>query len=745
MANISQIKLPSGTTYDIKDSGALQLTGGQVTGPVTFNDSVSMDDATVGGLIVNGNASFTNNIQVNTINGVAVGNTPKFTDTNTDISTLTLATDSGTSSITLAHGSKYKLTAGTKSIIFTMPTDNNSGGTVTSVRVQATSPIQSSTSTAQTTTLNTTISLADAYGDTKNPYGSKTAGYVLAAPQNAAGAPSFRQLSSVDIKPLLTKTYDAYTISASDSNNGIIFFGTVSIDDTSQYYTPWAVHYRLTVTTTENVTRGMYDCWMFVNGSTVNYKVFNDFYSTDYRPIYHHGMLYPKNSYSSEGAHLGVRIYSARSDTSLARTIKVEVLETIGCSVTLKDSLTKYSALYNSTKFYYGEYSGTSPGLQETGDADNGQYYLRYYTLKAESAITAGNIIVGTNNGYKHLKLGTDFDIKYPILYAGSNISAGGTSSNNYIFHYAFGIGTTQSITLTSYLPVYIKGTISGTTFTPVSTAPLTQTISASDDGYVYYYIGRAYSTTAITFDATAQAVYCYKNDAIRIWEADPIFTASAAYSITSTDINSWKNANSLQWNNSSKELRVSKNGSMTTVFSKSDLDIPTVPSSTGSNTTGISIAAHGTGTIIGVQTSTASVRGVKTGDNSTTTASKVTVGSHSTDYGVKSAGSGSFTSGTFNGGSGSASLTFTMDTTDTRKLKIAFSHTHTAATHGADSHTHTAPTLGSKVPTISASDVTVPIRADADTTVPIKNASASTFVTGTSHTVTDNGHTHTI
>lgn len=164
---------------------------------------------------------------------------------------------------------------------------------------------------------------------------------------------------------------------------------------------------------------------------------------------------------------------------------------------------------------------------------------------------------------------------------------------------------------------------------------------------------------------------------------------------------------------------------------------LPTVPSTTGSATTGITIAAHGTGTVIGVQ-------------STTTTASKVTVGSSSTDYGVKSAGSAS--SWTFEektipnvtaAGSGSASLTFAMDTTDTKKLKITFSHTHTAPTLGtaikvqskSGGANGTAPTLGSKVPTVSASDVTVPI----------KNTSASTFVTGTTHTVTDNGHTHTI
>lgn len=39
--------------------------------------------------------------------------------------TTSLATDTGTSSITLTHGGKYKLTAGGTSVIFTLPSDNN--------------------------------------------------------------------------------------------------------------------------------------------------------------------------------------------------------------------------------------------------------------------------------------------------------------------------------------------------------------------------------------------------------------------------------------------------------------------------------------------------------------------------------------------------------------------------------------------------------------------------------------------
>ena len=41
-----------------------------MTGPVSFGDSVSIDDLNAGTLVVTGNASFVNNINVNSINGV---------------------------------------------------------------------------------------------------------------------------------------------------------------------------------------------------------------------------------------------------------------------------------------------------------------------------------------------------------------------------------------------------------------------------------------------------------------------------------------------------------------------------------------------------------------------------------------------------------------------------------------------------------------------------------------------------
>ena len=76
-----------------------------------------------------------------------------------------------------------------------------SGGTVTSVT--GTSPVVSSGGTTPA------ISLAAAYGDTLNPYASKTANYVLAAPNGSAGVPTFRALVAADVPgSALTKTDD---------------------------------------------------------------------------------------------------------------------------------------------------------------------------------------------------------------------------------------------------------------------------------------------------------------------------------------------------------------------------------------------------------------------------------------------------------------------------------------------------------------------------------------------------------
>ena len=157
-------------------------------------------------------------------------------------------------------------------------------------------------------------------------------------------------------------------------------------------------------------------------------------------------------------------------------------------------------------------------------DSGFNEWNLRQYTLKAVNAVTSGHIIGGTDSGYSNIDSGVAFDIRYAVLYAGSNLAAGSTGSNNFIHHYSINIKNSSgtNITLTTYKNVYIKGTISGHLFTPITGgSPYVSDITTTDDGYVYYYIGRCYSSNnAFTFDATGKSIYWYKNGAIQPYNA---------------------------------------------------------------------------------------------------------------------------------------------------------------------------------------------------------------------------------
>jgi hypothetical protein len=94
----------------------------------------------------------------------------------------------GFSNVTIGSGLSF--TTGTLSV--------SGGGTV--VGVSATAPVASSGGTSPT------ISLNSGYGDTLNPYASKTANYFLAAPNGSAGVPTFRAVVAADIPTLNQNT-----------------------------------------------------------------------------------------------------------------------------------------------------------------------------------------------------------------------------------------------------------------------------------------------------------------------------------------------------------------------------------------------------------------------------------------------------------------------------------------------------------------------------------------------------------
>jgi len=114
------------------------------------------------------------------------GTYPSFTVTNSAPDQTVALTQSGTTTITGTYPN------------FTISSADQFQGTVTSVT--GTSPVVSSGGATPA------ISLAASYGDTQNPYASKTANFVLAAPNGSAGVPTFRAVVAADIPTLNQNT-----------------------------------------------------------------------------------------------------------------------------------------------------------------------------------------------------------------------------------------------------------------------------------------------------------------------------------------------------------------------------------------------------------------------------------------------------------------------------------------------------------------------------------------------------------
>jgi hypothetical protein len=164
--------------------------GGNGTGTVT---SVAVSGGTTGlttsGGPITTNGTITLSGTVNVANG---GTGLTSTPTNGQID---IGNGTGFTRTTLTAGSGVSITNGAGSITIS---SSGGGGSVTAVT--GTTPISSSGGTTPN------ISLDANYGDTLNPYASKTANYILAAPDGSAGVPTFRAVVAADIPTLNQNT-----------------------------------------------------------------------------------------------------------------------------------------------------------------------------------------------------------------------------------------------------------------------------------------------------------------------------------------------------------------------------------------------------------------------------------------------------------------------------------------------------------------------------------------------------------
>jgi len=203
----------NGTTWVNSTSGAGSVTSVSVVSSNGFAGTVA-------------NATSTPAITLSTsITGLIKGNG---TALSAAVSGTDYAPATSGSSILYGNGAGgfNAVTVGTGLSFTTGTLSATNAGTVTSVT--GTSPVASSGGATPA------ISLSSGYGDTQNPYASKTANFVLAAPNGTAGVPTFRAIVAADIPTLNQNTTgSAATLTTARAINGVNFNGSANITITA--------------------------------------------------------------------------------------------------------------------------------------------------------------------------------------------------------------------------------------------------------------------------------------------------------------------------------------------------------------------------------------------------------------------------------------------------------------------------------------------------------------------------------
>jgi len=149
--------------------------------------SITGSPITTSGTLTITNSAPDQTVVLTASTGISTSGTyPNFTITNSAPDQTVSLTGAGTTSITGTYPN------------FTVTSNDQFTGTVTSVT--GTSPVASSGGATPA------ISLSAGYGDTLNPYASKTANFVLASPNGTAGVPTFRAVVASDIPTLNQNT-----------------------------------------------------------------------------------------------------------------------------------------------------------------------------------------------------------------------------------------------------------------------------------------------------------------------------------------------------------------------------------------------------------------------------------------------------------------------------------------------------------------------------------------------------------
>lgn len=354
-----------------------------------------------------------------------------------------------------------------------------------------------------------------------------------------------------DLIPLVHKKYEStsYYATTNDWLNATWYFMSVKPDS---WLTPWRVKLKVHSYCPSYLSTG-YDSytWSTICGreGSIIYADWNEKYSSAHSYI----TVYPlkKAGFDSGLGHaFGISIYNAASPTNSAyyRTFEVDYYECENCTVTFLDTPVKWDSWtgYGSTNYgSLGSLDAITRGLQESGDANDGGYYVRRYY---------SDIKVGANKIFPYTMIMQNADGRWESLVTSSNVESSKTRNthgfvlgqlllmyanatynenialtSNQVWEfygllvdhrYSFNTENNATKGTTAAKPVYLVGSLGNDGLFYLDATWWTQTLPTTEDGKLYIYIGDAYDYYRMNF-ASYHPIYHYVNGMLREYIQD--------------------------------------------------------------------------------------------------------------------------------------------------------------------------------------------------------------------------------
>jgi hypothetical protein len=269
-----------------------------------------------------------------------------------------------------------------------------SSGTAPVTSVTATSPVASSGGATPA------ISLSAGYGDTLNPYASKTANFVLAAPNGSSGVPTFRAVVAADIPTLnQSTTGSAATLTTPRAIYGNNFDGSAALT-------------QVIASTFGGTGNG----FTKFTGATTSEKTYT--------------LPDASSTIVVQGGALGTP--SSGTVTNLTGTASININGTVGATTASSGAFTTLSATGVTTV-----QAGTAalPAITTSGDTNTGIFFPAADTIafseggaEAMRIDSSGNLLVNTTTAQTGAKVSVTGGISGTITSGTAVASTSGTS-----------------------------------------------------------------------------------------------------------------------------------------------------------------------------------------------------------------------------------------------------------------------------------------------------------------------------